>query len=1227
MSRIIPNLYLGDVHDAAHHKTLESLGIRCIVIIAKEIPPFHSRGFTYMKINAHDEPHFDLRKHFREVLPFIHRQLDKGGVLVHCYDGLSRSAAVVLGYLMRFRGMPLAKALDFVYAKREIKPNEGFLEQLRELDHDLGRKTQSQILGVDSEKPSSRKPSRREDTSTPKFGAEPERPSDVLAKYMKGRDGSKSVTKRYCQMLEVYKKLTGKNEPAVRSKSKTLGSKDKRAKGIQQTWKKMRGADDRTLLLGLQQKKKVSENGRKSSKANTSHEPKKKLGRLESEPRSKKKTNRTLFAQPSLAMRTMDRDKAVQPGDSFFLEGIQPYLKRPDHFKNQPKTNKDRSVPKLVSVSQRYLSCEKEAEVAPSQPDSSANVSKYKKQKTLKNFFQEPGKKKEKLKTSAKPRNVEVDNFSKQRLKRSKFNNSLSSNPPFGVRTKPNSSKSQSNSVNSVLEVQKVSKSKKNSLKYKLTRPSPQKENLRKFKSKKKFQAPLKQRKCSISPPTSKSNNVLDTIRNSQPILDHLSKGVRPAKKLNPGRVLKIKKHLFDKSRVKEKKKNPYLEFLNNKIGASKHNNRFYPFTPRTEKSCENPNLEGSLHLRSSNQRSLLEKKKSEFGLKKESSTVLLKSKQPPPSKSWLSKAQSNRLAQTKALASSLRSQLLQINNKRLTKVANQSPINSHTNKSKFQSKFTKEPNLPKTNSRLLVTQKTPSDNSQPKRFKKQFPQRRNKRKQAKFGSPGISKLKNFYSKLKSHSIDFEHSEFQILNGTVSPETSINKKSKKEKSRPIPLNEISNRHYQSSKGISEMHLKETLSKNKELPELMAKASKATLLGRNPRGNLSNSNSKSRNNSKSNHLALTRLDGILPNKGRNKLAKINLYKKQKKLKAALSQLKSKSRKNQANHTQERKGKLKHFFPNFENRDDKISITHKSNTGLNNLKPFRFFKLQDDKRKPLKVSPSSHLNNSLKKKSKRDLISKLKSKKVKTKKLNLTRLQTESSTDNLKGLSTLNQGKFVSRSKEPKAREKKWEDFQNKEASKDSTISLGSEGISSNGSLNLYSKHKTNRYLAAKKKGQKGRPSPNCIGFIKNPSNSTKNIGMVPNLSLESSEGERSSANLYQRMALDKNSHKSFVCANCSAFFCRMESFNDHSKKFEMYRCKYYFTDKLDNVGYISEEEKKVFELRREGKKLKKIQCVGCHAVVGNLSEKDQKCSCLVKVGGKFRLYANMVNIKD
>ena len=90
---------------------------------------------------------------------------------------------------------------------------------------------------------------------------------------------------------------------------------------------------------------------------------------------------------------------------------------------------------------------------------------------------------------------------------------------------------------------------------------------------------------------------------------------------------------------------------------------------------------------------------------------------------------------------------------------------------------------------------------------------------------------------------------------------------------------------------------------------------------------------------------------------------------------------------------------------------------------------------------------------------------------------------------------------------------------------------------------------------------------------------------------------------------------------------MESFNDHSKKFEMYRCKYYFTDKLDNVGYISEEEKKVFELRREGKKLKKIQCVGCHAVVGNLSVKDQKCSCLVKGGGKFRLYANMVNIKD
>jgi len=55
-----------------------------------------------------------------------------GGVLVHCYAGVSRSTTIVLAYLMARRGMRLAEALALVKAARPaVCPNQGFMEQLR----------------------------------------------------------------------------------------------------------------------------------------------------------------------------------------------------------------------------------------------------------------------------------------------------------------------------------------------------------------------------------------------------------------------------------------------------------------------------------------------------------------------------------------------------------------------------------------------------------------------------------------------------------------------------------------------------------------------------------------------------------------------------------------------------------------------------------------------------------------------------------------------------------------------------------------------------------------------------------------------------------------------------------------------------------------------------------------------------------------------------------------
>lgn len=58
-------------------------------------------------------------------------------MFVHCAMGLSRSSTLVLAYLMIHEHMTLADAIKAVSANRNISPNEGFLEQLRNLDKKL----------------------------------------------------------------------------------------------------------------------------------------------------------------------------------------------------------------------------------------------------------------------------------------------------------------------------------------------------------------------------------------------------------------------------------------------------------------------------------------------------------------------------------------------------------------------------------------------------------------------------------------------------------------------------------------------------------------------------------------------------------------------------------------------------------------------------------------------------------------------------------------------------------------------------------------------------------------------------------------------------------------------------------------------------------------------------------------------------------------------------------
>ncbi|XP_017028717.1 dual specificity protein phosphatase 19 [Drosophila kikkawai] len=67
-----------------------------------------------------------------EFIEEARRQTPQGCVLVHCNAGVSRSASVVIGYLMQRRDMSAEDAYNLVKSWRPcIQPNAGFMRQLK----------------------------------------------------------------------------------------------------------------------------------------------------------------------------------------------------------------------------------------------------------------------------------------------------------------------------------------------------------------------------------------------------------------------------------------------------------------------------------------------------------------------------------------------------------------------------------------------------------------------------------------------------------------------------------------------------------------------------------------------------------------------------------------------------------------------------------------------------------------------------------------------------------------------------------------------------------------------------------------------------------------------------------------------------------------------------------------------------------------------------------------
>ncbi|XP_034899712.1 dual specificity protein phosphatase PHS1 isoform X1 [Populus alba] len=142
-SSITNSLFIGGALAARSVHTLQHLGITHVLCLcANEIGQSESQHpdlFQYKNFSITDDEDSNISCIFEEASDFIDHVESVGGrVLVHCFEGRSRSATLVLAYLMLRKKLTLLEAWNALrQVHRRAQPNDGFARILLDLDQRL----------------------------------------------------------------------------------------------------------------------------------------------------------------------------------------------------------------------------------------------------------------------------------------------------------------------------------------------------------------------------------------------------------------------------------------------------------------------------------------------------------------------------------------------------------------------------------------------------------------------------------------------------------------------------------------------------------------------------------------------------------------------------------------------------------------------------------------------------------------------------------------------------------------------------------------------------------------------------------------------------------------------------------------------------------------------------------------------------------------------------------
>lgn len=127
-SHVVDNIYLGSAQNASNYDTLKKYDIGLIMNVTKEISEWFPKDFKYVRYDLKDNNEHSISEYLDQAYNDIieYQKNHHGNILIHCFMGRSRSASVVLYYLMKTKknedgtSFTFDDALEFLKEKRPI---------------------------------------------------------------------------------------------------------------------------------------------------------------------------------------------------------------------------------------------------------------------------------------------------------------------------------------------------------------------------------------------------------------------------------------------------------------------------------------------------------------------------------------------------------------------------------------------------------------------------------------------------------------------------------------------------------------------------------------------------------------------------------------------------------------------------------------------------------------------------------------------------------------------------------------------------------------------------------------------------------------------------------------------------------------------------------------------------------------------------------------------------